>query len=362
MSERFFSTLNYTSVNEDWRTEACGLKMEETDSVLCITGSGARPLDLLWYNPASITAIDKNPAQNHLLSLKMAAMQKFTYQDYIAFLGLHEARPSWRYEKLRKLLPDLHPECRSFWEKHHRYIRAGILYQGRWERNYRRVAKLAQLLRPRKIPRLFSFEDIDNQRAFVQQSWDTGFWKLVNTVVCSPISSRLFFRDPAFYKYVQVQVAKVLYERMLSSLMHYPANKNFMMSLVLRGRLAEHDLPPHLTPEGFEYIRSQLSKINILTSDIITHLQRSQRQIYTRFSLSDLPSYLTGSGFNHLLNGVTETSAPYARIVVRQFLTRYDVPETFKDVILREPDLEMQMRVQDRAFAYNFIVGEINHG
>src|SRR3989337_2234761 len=43
----FFKTLNYASVNEDWRTEAEALRPGPEDTVLCVTGSGDRPLDLL---------------------------------------------------------------------------------------------------------------------------------------------------------------------------------------------------------------------------------------------------------------------------------------------------------------------------
>ncbi len=70
----FFQTLNYSSCNEDGLTELRALKLAPADHVCCITGSGDRVLHLLLGNPARVSAFDLNPAQNHLLELKMAVI------------------------------------------------------------------------------------------------------------------------------------------------------------------------------------------------------------------------------------------------------------------------------------------------
>ena len=54
----FGRTLNFTSANEDGATELAALALGPGDHVLCLTASGARPLDLLLANPARITSID----------------------------------------------------------------------------------------------------------------------------------------------------------------------------------------------------------------------------------------------------------------------------------------------------------------
>ena len=80
--------LAYSSVNEDWRTEAAALRLAPDARVLCVTGSGARPLDLLAVTPARVVAIDVNAAQNHLLELRVGAMRALQFDAYTAFLGL----------------------------------------------------------------------------------------------------------------------------------------------------------------------------------------------------------------------------------------------------------------------------------
>jgi S-adenosylmethionine-diacylglycerol 3-amino-3-carboxypropyl transferase len=360
MNSNFPRTLNYASVNEDWRTEAAGLRIGSSDIVLCVTGSGARPLDLLAVDPAGVVAIDMNATQNQLLQLKVGAMRELPYEEYVAFLGLRSAAPAWRWETWRGVSASLPASVRAFWNERPRMIRSGIIYQGRWERFYQRVAVLARTLRPRAIPALFEFQTLEEQRAFIRGEWDTRSWRAAYRVVCSPLTSRLFFGDPGFYLHVSVPVGRVVYERMRASLERFLARENFMISLCLTGRLPEGDLPPHLTQQGYATIRERLDRLEIVTVDVLEFLRARRETPFTRFSLSDLPSFLGARQFESLLDGITWSAAPGARVVIRQFLTRYSVPEGFSDRLTREPQLEARLARDDRAFAYDFIVGEVH--
>jgi S-adenosylmethionine-diacylglycerol 3-amino-3-carboxypropyl transferase len=360
MQSRFHRTLNYASVNEDWRTEAAALRIGSTDTVLCVTGSGDRPLDLLALDPGRVVAIDLNPAQNHLLVLKMAAMQQLAYEPYAAFLGLTAAPGSWRWEVWRGLRRELPPTSRTFWQERERMMRAGVIYQGRWERFYRRRALLARVLRPRAIPALFEFDTLEEQRTFVRDHWDARVWRAAYATVCSPLASRLLLRDPAYYAHVAVPVAQVLYRRMRASLDLYLARENFMVSLVLLGRLPEADLPPYLTPAGHALISPRLERLQVVTADLTEYLATQPKGAFTRFSLSDVPSFLPASGFERLLGGVIQRAAPGARVVLRQFLTRYAPAAHHAARLAREPELETRLALEARASAYEFLVAEVD--
>ena len=86
----FATSLNFTSSNEDGRTELAALALSPDDRVLCLTASGTRPLDLLLGDPGDILAIDINPAQNHLLRLKIAAFKTLSDDELYAYLGLEQ--------------------------------------------------------------------------------------------------------------------------------------------------------------------------------------------------------------------------------------------------------------------------------
>ncbi len=357
----FFKDLNYSSCNEDWRTEAEALRVGPDDRVLCVTGSGDRPLNLLLARPASVTAIDLNPAQNHLLRLKISAMRCLPYDEYCQFLGL--ADTNRREELFAPVRQDLEPESNEFWGKHRRLIRAGVLYQGRWERHFRRLARLSALLRRHAIRQLFSFDRLEEQRRFVRTRWDRPWWRLMYQVTCSRPCSRVLFRDPAFYRHVlpRMSVGGYLYDAMLASLDRCLARKNFMLSLVFRGRLSEEDLPPYLSGAGFDPIRRQLGKISIVTAELVGFLRAAPPGAFTRFSLSDVPSFLDQSGFEKLLVALVHAAAPGSRFCIRQFLSGHAFPAALQSTLACDERLERRLRSEDHSFAYRFLVGEVRH-
>lgn len=354
----FFETLNYSSVNEDWRTEAAALQLRPSDHVLCVTGSGARPLDLLALGPERVTAIECNPAQAALLRLKMAALQALTFDEYAAFLGLTPAEPKWRLSVLARLAPELE-QCAVFWQRQRASVAKGVLYAGRWERHYRRVSRLARLVRPQRIHALFECSDLQSQRVLLASHWDTWWWRKTYDVLCSPIVARVLFGDPAFYAHVRVTVGRFIYERMLASLRHTLARENFMVSLALRGTLTPLDLPPHLTRDGARTIRERLTRLELVTGNVVEHLQAEEPPHYSRFSLSDVPSFLTQTQFERLLDGVVRAGMPGARFCIRQFLTRQTIPQSLQEQVVRETALEQRLAQEDHAFAYDFIVGTV---
>jgi hypothetical protein len=57
---------------------------------------------------------------------------------------------------------------------------------------------------------------------------------------------------------------------------------------------------------------------------------------------------------------VLAAAAPGARIVLRQFLTRYRVPSGVAARLVRDPGLETRLANEDRTFAYEFLIAEVN--
>ncbi|MBI3070932.1 MAG: DUF3419 family protein [Deltaproteobacteria bacterium] len=356
----FFTTLNYSSCNEDWRTEARALEIGPTDRVVAVTGSGDRPLHLLMRRPALVVAVDANPAQTHLLRLKVAAMSQLSFEDYVAFLGLVDARDE-RLAVLPRLASCLAPETLAYWSAERRTIARGVLYAGRWERYYQRISRVARGLRGRVLRRLFEFGDLSEQRAFVRGTWDRAWWRLVYDALCSRIFSRLFLRDPAFFANVDpsMRVGRYIYDGMLASLDRTLARENFMMSLVFRGRLSPDDLPPYLSQSGVEAIRPHLDRLTDATDNVIAFLERQPQASFTRFSLSDVPSYLDPKSFERLLEAVVHSATPGARVCIREFLSAHRIPSRFDDILERDAALEADLRATDRAFAYRFIVATV---
>ncbi|MGA1820375.1 MAG: DUF3419 family protein [Thermoplasmatota archaeon] len=358
----FMGTLNYASCNEDWRSEWTSLEIGPDDTVLCITGSGDRPLDLLPEGPRKIISMDLNPVQNHLLRLKMAAMKELAYEEYASFLGLTgSSRRISVYEDLRKKLPDA---SREFWDANRGVLAKGVIYQGRWEHHFRKLALISNILRGRVLKELFSFENVEEQAEFVERKWDRWWWRLTFRFLCSAGFSQTFFGDPGFYEFVskEMSLGEYVFEGMMVYLKTQLARDSFMMSLVFRARLSEYDLPPYLDREYFETIKERLDRIEIMTGNILDHMEAAEEGSFDSFSLSDVPSFLDQKGFERLLDAVVRSSAPGGRFCIRLFLSDQKVPERLKGTLVREPELEKRLMREDRSFAYRFIAGHVERG
>jgi S-adenosylmethionine-diacylglycerol 3-amino-3-carboxypropyl transferase len=104
-----------------------------------------------------------------------------------------------------------------------------------------------------------------------------------------------------------------------------------------------------------------MDRIEIRTGNILEFLESVEESSFTKYSLSDVPSFLDQNGFERLLDGIVRSGAPGARFCIRQFLTDHVVPGRLERVLVREPDLEGRLRKRDRSFAYRFLVGSVKH-
>lgn len=355
----FFSTLNYASVNEDWRTEAAALRFEGGERVLCVTGSGARPLDLLAAAPVRVLAVDRNPAQSHLLRLKQAAIEALPYDEYAAFLGLRPASKACRHDTLRRLGPLLPTDARRFWGARKGLVARGVLYEGRWERFHRRLARVTRFLHGRRVRTLLAFEDLGAQRAWVESHWEEPAWRGTFALACSGPLVRAFFGDPAYCAPAALPAGRLLHARMGALLERVLARECFMVGLVLTGTLPPGDLPPHLTEAGHRTIRARLCGLDVVTAEVTSLLESRPPGCFDRFSLSDVASFLDRPGFARLVAALVRSAAPGGRVVLRQFLTRHTVPAALEACLLRDLVLEARLGAEDRSFAYDFLIAEV---
>jgi S-adenosylmethionine-diacylglycerol 3-amino-3-carboxypropyl transferase len=357
----YFRAVNFSSQNEDWRTEAQALDLRAEDVVACVTGSGDRPLNLLAACAVDkMVAIDCDPVQNHLLELKVAAIASLDYADYLRFLGQHSAEGKWRTGIFAGLHDRLSPEAGAYWQAHGKDIEFGVLYCGRFERYFARIARLGWRMRPAALQRLFEFENLDDQRKFVRETWDNRFWRWSFRLLLHPLTSRLCYGDPAYFEHVAVPVGDFLYDRVLTYLDSHLARESFMLSLIFRGRLDDNNLPPYLTEAGHDILRVRSERLSIVTADLIQHFASLPARTYTKYSLSDVPSYLGQHELLNLLNAARFSATDDARIVIRQFLTRYPLPPHLLDVFPRQSALEARCERDDQALAYTFIIADVN--
>lgn len=355
----FFARLSYSFGNEDFNTEKKALQLKDSDAVLVVTASGDRPLNILSAKAKKVYAIDANPIQNALLDLKMAALRKFDYDKYLAFLGLIESKH--RKESYASLKADLHPTTLSLLAPYEKKIEKGIIYQGAVEKVISLASIAIRAMRGKKVRSLFSFDNLEEQALFVEKHWDTTGWRNLFKLAVNPYVSRLYLKDPGLYEHIgsDIKSTNHLYNRCHSSLTRFLAKENLILSLVLQGKVFEAGYPPYLREEESQKIREHLDKLEFQTIDLISSLKKSADNSLDAFSLSDVSSYLSQEDFSTMVKEIVRTAKPGARFCLRQFLSNHTLPEEVLPFFKRDTILENTLEKEDRCFVYRFMVGSI---
>ncbi len=354
----FFSQLSYSFGNEDWATEQQALQIKPRDTVLVITASGDRPLNLLTNDCKEVISIDANQQQNNLLELKVVAMQNLSFDKYLAFLG---ADPSdSRAETFKSLSSKMNPEAIKFWSKNHKLVSKGVLYQGSVERLTYHASKLIRLFRAKKIEQLFAFDNIEEQRKFVRDQWDTSAWKKFVEFMLNPIVNKFLIDDPGLQTYLGPQKPGIyIYQKMQNSLENHLAKQNTIMSFILLGKVNKEAFAPYLTKEGTSEIKKRLDKLTIKTGNVIDYLEAKKNPSIDCFSMSDIASYMSKEDFRRLLKGIIKKAKPGARFCLRQFLSYLEIPKDLERYFKRDYELEQRLEKEDRCFVYRFFSGTV---
>ncbi len=357
---QFTQKINYSSCNEDTQSELKALSIGPGDVVLAITGSGARSLDLLISQPKKIISIDMNPLQNYLLELKIAAIKSLSYDEYVEFLGVRKSlRRCSLYKRLRS---DLTAEAKEYWDGQSAALKKGIIYQGRWERYFKSLASIVKLFRGKKIQKLFSFTEIEEQIEFCRKRWNTEAWRKFILFVCHRFFWKYIFQDPGFYRYVpkDFPVGKYIYECLSKTLERYPARENHFFSLLVHNRYTnENSLPIHLQEKNFPLLKQNVSRIEIVTDSLQTFMRSLPANSIHKFSLSDISSYTSESDYDAILESCIRVSAPGALFCIRHFLVKRGIPETLNHRIELLSGLAKELETADMSYAFTFSVGKI---
>jgi len=127
---QFNDSYIYAFTWEDARVDEGLLRLGPDDVVLALTSAGDNILSYAAQSPARIHAVDLNPAQNHLLELKVASYAALDYADFWRLFG--EGRhPGFRALLLERLSPHLSSRAFQYWLRHDHVFtspRGGGLY------------------------------------------------------------------------------------------------------------------------------------------------------------------------------------------------------------------------------------------
>ncbi|MFH1941768.1 MAG: DUF3419 family protein [bacterium] len=355
----FLETVNYTSCNEDSRSEIEALQINQGDKILCISGSGARSLDLLTEKPATIVSIDMNHCQSYLLELKIVAIQHLDYQQFVDFIGICPSKN--RAQVYQSIRPSLSLNARGFWDKHVGIIKKGVIYQGRWERYFRLLAHVIGLARPRLREKLFCCRCIEEQTDIWIRKWDNLLWRTFLHCISAKWVWELLFGDPGFYRYVpdDFSIYRYLSEKFATVGKNVLLRNSPFANLLFYGKYnANGMLPPHLQRKNYSMLKNNVSRIHVITGSLTDFLSHCTKACFHKYSLSDFASYTTEKEHVKIWKEIDKTAADNALICERQFLVKRKLPFNIKNKFTQNIILEKRLSMVDDSIFYTFVIAK----
>jgi S-adenosylmethionine-diacylglycerol 3-amino-3-carboxypropyl transferase len=348
----FFKKLNFSSSNEDGASEITALT--RANRIVCITGSGTRPLDLLQTKAAEVIAFDVNPAQNALLELKLAALKELDHAQFLSFIGITEGPRAALYQHIRG---GLSGEMQAYWDQRKRLISKGVWYAGKWEKLLYWNARILSLFRRRAVDALMEAPDVAQQ----SQVWATHFSdnriRRAIEMIGRDWVWRWIMREPAgeFLPGPQA-VGERLAADFESAASRFLFRDSDFATLIFRGALSAHGgLPVHLRAENYAHTKANLGRIRIVEGNL-TEMRAAGINDADGFSLSDFGSYTSAEAYAACWQGIMEAAAPNARFCERVFMNDLDLPfETLRE----DAALSDQLTQSDMAIIYRLRAGRI---
>ena len=352
----FAHTLNFTSANEDGATELAALS--QAGHVLCLTASGARPLDLLLGDPGKITSIDINPAQNELLRLKMAAYRGLGDEALYAYLGLTPSKHRLDlHARVSRYLP---PGSQDFWGSRRGVIASGVWHSGRWERVLRLGAFGTRMIRGRSIDRLFDAPTLEEQARVWRTRFDDSIWH----VAVRLLSQRWFWTriigEPggAFLPPPAASEARLTSLFRRASEVMFFRDSDFANLLFMGRHVSGGALPLHMRPENLAAVRERLDRITIAEAGL-ADLAASGLGPFDAFSLSDFGSYCGQADYNACWSGILASARPDARFCERVFMNPVAPSPALAARIVPDEAQSASLTRADKAIIYDIRCGTL---
>ncbi|MCC2548867.1 BtaA family protein [Hymenobacter sp. BT175] len=300
--------LRYSLVWEGSATLYQALQLQPTDHALIICGAGCNVLNTLLQAPASVTAIDLNPAQSRLLQLKQHVIQHHAhpvFRGLIGFDGPDAARQAWA-----EVRATLGAEEQPYWESFFASHPGGILTAGRLESFITNFFATLDAAAQARLRHLLSFDNEEAQhRYFVSEVEPTDFRRQFIDYFDEANLSK--GRDPKLFKYAEESGGEAFFARLRRHLGTQLARDNFFLRFFFFGpELPDHVLPPCYQAAHYETLRRQLPTLRIETGEAIDFLLSEEGRIITKASLSNIFEYVSPAEFERVCQALGQRGVP----------------------------------------------------
>lgn len=306
----------YSQCWEDTDALCDSLIVTPNDKVLSIASAGDNTFALLLNNPSTITAVDYNPAQLFLCELKIAAIQKLSYGDFLEFIGVTASTN--RIKVYATLRSGLSKPAIDYWDQRPLLIDKGIIHIGKLDKYFKlfRTNLLPLIHSNETIKMLFEQVTLESQQSFYFQKWNSVRWRLMFKSFFNKYVLSMFGRNSSYFDYIaQNNIADTLYKRTENGFTQSLASHNWYLRFILTGKyLLSHDLPHYMRWEQFHALKNLVHKIKLTYATLDDCLASYPDNYFTKINLSDALEYYSPENRNQLISSLTKKCCPDALI------------------------------------------------
>jgi len=356
-----FDRIRYAQCWEDPALLEAGLEIGEDDDVLSVMSGGCNSLALALAGARSVKAVDISLPQVAVTQLKVAAIRCLDYPGFLELLGAH---PSNRRKALyRAVRGEMTDDARAFWDAHPGVLERGVLASGKFEGYFRmfRTKVLPWIHGRGTIEALLEPRDLDGQRAFYQQRWNTWRWRTVFRVFFGRRVMGWLGRDPSFFRYVEGgSVGEAILRRTERALTEIPVEDNFFLHYILTETYRDlQRAHPYLSEAGFEALRGGVvDRVELIHADLWDYLAGQPDGSLSAFNLSDVFEYVSETVYEQQLHEIVRVARPGARLAYWNMMVPRSRPDSMADVLQPRPERAAELHAGGRAFFYGKFVLE----
>lgn len=352
MLERMFSFMFrgfvYPQIWEDPEIDLQAMQLDSESRIFTISSGGCNVMNYLTCNPASITAVDLNPAHIALLRLKQTAVQYLPdYEAFFKFFG--EADSPINVQNYDLYLRDkLDPVSRAYWESESpgfgrriNYFARNIYRYGMLGRFIGTVHLLAKLYG--KDPRVIlqardHSEQIRLFNEHLAPLFDKGFIKFLCKM---PVSLYGLGIPPAQFDALSEDakgdMAALLKERLRRLACDFDIKENYFAWQAF-GRSYDRELrravPRYLKAENFTTLKANVDKVHAHHLSLTDYLETQGPDTFSHYVFLDAQDWMNDEQLNALWSEVVRTAKPGARVIFRTAGADSILPSRVADDIL----------------------------
>ncbi|KAF7353837.1 S-adenosyl-L-methionine-dependent methyltransferase [Mycena venus] len=238
------------------------LQVSPNDSVLFCSSAGDSALHLaIKSRPKQIHCIDANPCQNHLLELKLAAIQSLDYEQFFDLFG------NGKHSAFRSLIdstiaPYLSSTAYQFWKHHQNVFASSFYYNGDsgWALFLLRIIfRIAAV--SKDVAALCNSDTLAEQEYIWRKKLRPVIQsRLVAFLLGSPIlywkklgipsnQREMLLKDGSVFEYIRATLDPVISTYLLKT-------ENYFYHLALMGHYSPRCCPEYLTRSGFDRLKA----------------------------------------------------------------------------------------------------------